>query len=91
MKESLTANLLKSIGHPIRVKIILLLYNTREISVSEISRLLNIDQPIISLHLSILKKSNVINVRKEGKMSYYSIIDNSVKQAVNLIFHSRKI
>ena len=91
MKESLTANLFKSIGHPIRIKIILILYNMREISVSEISSLLNIDQPIISLHLSILKKLNVINVRKEGRMSYYSIIDNSVKQAVNLIFHSREI
>ena len=91
MKEILTANVFKSIGHPIRIKIILILYNKREVSVSEISQLLNVDQPIVSLHLSILKKSNVLNVRREGKMSYYSIGDNSVKQAVNLIFHSRNI
>ena len=31
------------------------------------------DQPVISQHLSKLRKNNLVNVRKEGKFRYYSI------------------
>ena len=84
-----SAAILKAIGHPIRVQIILALANNRELTVTDLSNQLSIEQPIMSLHLSILRKHFVISVKKKGKQSLYSIHDNSVKQAVNIIYQTR--
>ena len=85
-----SASLLKAIGHPIRVEIILCLSRSRNLTVTELSYNLSIHQPIISLHLAVLRKHNIIKVKKEGKKSIYSIIDVSVKQIINIIYHTRK-
>ena len=84
------ASLLKSIGHPIRVQIIIALSRNTSMTVTDIIYYLSIDQPIISLHLGILRKSNVIKVKKDGKNSLYSIKDKSVKQIINIAYHTRK-
>ncbi len=85
------AKLLKSIGHPIRVKIIIALSQNGSMTVTKISNYLSIHQPVISLHLAVLRKQNVITVKRDGKKSYYSIEDISVKQIVNIAYNSRKI
>lgn len=89
-KIQLTASLLKSIGHPIRIEIMLYLAHYQRATVTEISNDLSVQQPIISLHLSVLRKQKVITVKKEGKKSLYSISDISVKQIVNIIYNTRK-
>ena len=84
-----SASLLKSVGHPIRIQIIRLLDDYKELTVTELSNYLSIDQPIMSLHLGVLRKHAVIMVRKKGKQSLYSISDTSVKQVVNIIYNTR--
>ena len=79
------ASLLKSVAHPIRIKVIRLIFENESISVSQIHTLLNIDQPVISLHLGILKKHGVINSKKEGKNSYYFIVNRSIIQIIEII------
>ena len=86
-----TASLLKAIGHPIRVKIILCLSRNRNMTVTELCNDLSIHQPILSLHLAVLRKQNVIKVKKQGKQSIYSISDISVKQIISLIYHTRTL
>jgi len=85
-----TASLLKAVGHPIRVRIMLCLSNNKEMTVTNLSESLSIPQPVMSLHLGILRKKHVINVIKQGKKSLYSISDISVKQAVNIIIQTRR-
>ena len=85
----LSSSLLKSVGHPIRVKIILTLADHTEMTVTELTQFLKIEQPVMSLHLAVLRNANVIIVRKQGKKSMYSILDSSVLQAVQIIYHSR--
>ena len=85
-----SAVLLKSIGHPIRVQIIIALSEKSVMTVTQLSDYLNIDQPVMSLHLAVLRNQHVIQVQKEGKKSFYSIEDISVKQIINIIYHSRK-
>ena len=85
-----SAVLLKSIGHPIRVQIIIALSEKSVMTVTQLSDYLNIDQPVMSLHLAVLRNQHVIQVKKEGKKSFYSIEDISVKQIINIIYHSRK-
>ena len=85
----LSSSILKSVGHPIRVKIILALADYTEMTVTELTQFLKIEQPVMSLHLAVLRNTNVIIVRKQGKKSMYSILDSSVLQAVQIIYHSR--
>ena len=58
-------------------------------TVTELTEYLQIDQPIMSLHLAVLRKFNVILVTKDGKKSVYSILDNSVYQVVSIIYYTR--
>ncbi len=86
-----SAHLLKTIGHPIRVQIIITLSQYSEMTVTQLSNFLSIDQPVMSLHLAILRKKHVIKAQKKGKLAIYSIEDVSVKQIVNLAYHSREL
>tara|TARA_Y100001968_G_C19009704_1_gene549931 strand:+ start:274 stop:567 length:294 start_codon:yes stop_codon:yes gene_type:complete len=86
-----SASLLKAIGHPIRVEIILCLSRNRNMTVTELCNDLSIHQPILSLHLAVLRKQNVIKVKKQGKQSIYSISDISVKQIISIIYHTRSL
>ena len=84
-----SASLLKAIGHPIRVQIIIALSRNTIMTVTELANHLSIHQPIISLHLGILRKQNVIHAKREGKQSVYSIKDKSVKQIINIAYNTR--
>ena len=84
-KSKKIASLLKAVAHPIRIKVIRLIFENQSLSVSEIHTHLNIDKPVISLHLGILKKHGVINSKKDGKNSYYYIVNRSVIQIIEII------
>ncbi len=83
-----SASLLKSVGHPIRFHIILVLGTQKYMTVTELSELLNVDQPVMSLHLAVLRKKAIIDVKKDGKNSLYSIVDKSIQQIVNIIYNT---
>tara|TARA_B100001250_G_C19674416_1_gene732988 strand:+ start:114 stop:389 length:276 start_codon:yes stop_codon:yes gene_type:complete len=83
--EKNIANLLKAIAHPIRIKIVRIIFEHHSLSVSSIHTLLNIDQPIISLHLGLLRKQGIIIAEKRGKNSYYSIVNRSIMQVIEII------
>ena len=86
-KLDYTANILKTIGHPIRVDIIRRIYENQVLSVSDIQELLNVSQPVISLHLGILKKKGIINSSKKGKQSFYFIKKQSVTQVIQILYY----
>lgn len=46
-----------------------------EKTVSDIETLLDIHQPNLSQHLTVLRKSGVVTTRKEGRNVYYSLAD----------------
>ncbi len=86
-KLDYTASILKTIGHPIRVDIIRKIYDNQILSVSEIQDLLHISQPVISLHLGILKKKGIISSFKKGKQSFYLIKKQSVSQIIQILYY----
>ena len=85
-----SASLLKSVGHPIRLSIILCLSDYEHLTVTELSDLLSIDQPVMSLHLGVLRRCNVIKVEKVGKNSMYSTSNISIKQIVSIVCNAQK-
>lgn len=70
----LTAEFLKSIAHPVRVKILFLLKNG-ERCVCELLEETKIEQSNLSQHLSIMKRQGILDSRKEGTMVIYQVVD----------------
>jgi len=64
--------ILKAISDITRLKILFLLKNG-EMCSCNIETELNKPQPTISHHINILRKSKIIQGRKEGTLNYYSI------------------
>ena len=43
------------------------------LSVNEIVEKLDVSQPTVSHHLAILREADLVNVREEGKQTFYSL------------------
>ncbi len=71
------ALLLKSISHPIRLKILCLLQD-RELSVSEIRDAVETSGANITQHLNILRNQGVIDFRKDANFIYNRIADKRI-------------
>ncbi|MGQ9462772.1 MAG: ArsR/SmtB family transcription factor [Candidatus Fervidibacter sp.] len=66
------AKFLKAIGEEARLKIIALLFR-RGMSVKELVKQLNLSQPLVSHHLSVLRSANIVKSRKVGRKIFYSL------------------
>jgi ArsR family transcriptional regulator len=76
------AELFKVCADPSRLKIInALLLN--EMCVCDIAALMDMTQPAISHHLKVLRQTDLVKYRREGKTVYYSLND----EHVNNIFY----
>ena len=76
------AELFKVFGDSTRIKILWAL-NEAEMCVCDIAYLLNMTQSAISHQLRVLKQSRLVVPRKEGKIVFYSLDDEHVKQIFN--------
>lgn len=56
----------------------------KEANVSEITKHVNLSQPLVSHHLRLLRDVRILKSRKKGKCIYYSIDDDHIKQIVLL-------
>lgn len=76
----------KVLSDPTRLKVINALMLS-EMCVCDISALLNMSRPAISHHLKALRQMRLIKYRRDGKIAYYSIDDETIK----VIFDQCKI
>lgn len=65
---------LRAIAHPHRLLIVEMLFQNKEMNVTEMYERLGIEQAVASHHLRILKDRGVVNVRRDGKNSLYSLV-----------------
>ncbi|HEY8745552.1 MAG TPA: metalloregulator ArsR/SmtB family transcription factor [Chloroflexota bacterium] len=56
-----------------RLRILRLLADGREISVSDLTLLLHISQPLVSWHLRILRRSGLLSMRRTGRQALYRL------------------
>jgi len=69
--------ILKSIAHPIRLKILCFLMEGEK-NVGEIEKEFGSTISNISQHLTILRKANIISRRKEANFMFYTLKDEGV-------------
>lgn len=79
------ANMLKAIAHPMRIAIMNHLEDGKKLTVTEIHRLLNIEQSTTSHHLGILKDKGVLGSERNGKNTYYFLKHDSLNQIVDCV------
>ncbi|MFT9497686.1 ArsR/SmtB family transcription factor [Anaerosolibacter sp.] len=72
------AELFKVFGDTTRIKILYALFES-EMCVCDIAALLSMNQSAISHQLRVLKQAGLVKYRKEGKVVYYSLDDEHVK------------
>ncbi|MCP4132983.1 MAG: winged helix-turn-helix transcriptional regulator [bacterium] len=81
--ESVT-EILKSIAHPIRLKILCFLMEGEK-NVGEIEQQFGSTISNISQHLTVLRKASIINRRKEANFMFYSLKDRNIATLMDTI------
>ena len=69
----------KILGDSTRMKILFVLFKT-EMCVFDIAELIGMTQSAVSHQLRVLKQARLVKFRKDGKIVYYSLDDEHVKQ-----------
>jgi len=64
---------LRALNHKLRQDIIALIHENGEINVTEIYMRLNLEQTVVSQHLSVLRKAGFVTTRREGKQVFYTV------------------
>ena len=77
------SDMFKIFGDQTRVKILMAL-ESGELCVCDIAAVMNMSQSAISHQLRVLKQSNIVKTRREGKVVYYSISDDHVKEIFDM-------
>ncbi len=72
-KMEKVAFILKTTAHPTRIAIVQLLAANDQLSVSDISERLRVEQSLLSHHLSGMKLKGILSSTREGKNIYYAL------------------
>lgn len=83
-----TAEMLKMLAHPHRLRIIELLKRTGEINVSGIVEAINIPQSSISQHLNQMKRMNLLTAERAGRQVIYRIKEPRIFKLLECICSS---
>lgn len=79
------ASKLRAISHPMRIAIIDLLSEGKQLSVTEIYEALDIEQATASHHLNILKNKGVLDSKREGKKIFYTLKNITLTEIIECI------
>ncbi len=81
------SEILKVLGHPIRLKIVAGLMS-QSCNVKKIWECLGLPQATVSQHLALLKNKDIISGRREGVEVFYQVTSNEARRIVGAIFES---
>ncbi len=84
-KINQTAELLKVIAHPARLKILLLLASQGPRNVTGIQNQLQLEQSLLSHHLIKLKDKGVLICQRKGKEMHYEVNVSLLSDLNNLL------
>lgn len=81
-KMEKVAFILKSTAHPTRIAIVQLLARQQSLSVTEISEKLQVEQSLLSHHLTGMKLKGILGSQRDGKNIFYSL---KMREVVDVI------
>lgn len=74
----------KVLSDETRMKIVFALTVEAELCVCDVAKIVGATTATASHHLRLLKNIGLAHYRKEGKLVYYSLVDEHVKQLIRL-------
>lgn len=74
------AEILKTISHPVRLSVMEVLESKEKLSVSQLMKELDIEQSLLSHHLTKMKDRGILVGKREGKNIFYSLADTTILQ-----------
>jgi DNA-binding transcriptional ArsR family regulator len=69
----ISAEVLRALAHPLRMRILEFIDRNKEINVNKIYSTLDLEQSITSQHLRILRSAGLVDTERNGKFIYYSL------------------
>jgi DNA-binding transcriptional ArsR family regulator len=85
-----TALIFKALADPTRLKVAYSLLKAKELCVCDVASVINSSIATASHHLRLLRNMGLAKYRKVGKMVYYSLDDEHVKQIVEMALVHQK-
>ncbi len=85
LKLERAAYVLKSVAHPVRISIIDLLEQREKLTVTELQQVLEIEQSLLSHHLTNMRDKGVVETQREGKKVYYFLADSTITDIIDCI------
>ena len=87
MKHQINLNLVKkaqmtlrALNHKLRQEILSTIEKNGNMNVTEIYVKLRLPQPVVSQHLAILRLTNIVNAKRAGKVIWYSVNYDRIKE-----------
>jgi len=80
-------NIFKALSDDTRLRVVKLLQE-RELCVCELMQVLDMSQPRISRHMSVLKNAGLLEDRREGKWVHYSLRNGVENKEINVILQT---
>jgi len=87
------ADFFKALAHPLRIQLLEVLL-AGERSVQELQQALDLEQPVVSQHLSVLRARHIVEPRKDGTTVRYAVRDALIGQLLEVarrIFNNQLI
>lgn len=75
-----SALVFRALNHPLRQKILLLLIDKRQLTVTELYESLLLEQSVASQHLAILRRTGFVKTKKQGKFVWYTLRESRLEQ-----------
>ncbi len=78
------ADLMKQMSNESRLMILCSLLG-KELSVGELNELIPLSQSALSQHLAVLRKSGLVNTRKEAQSVFYAVTSDAPEQIIAVL------
>jgi len=85
IKATEVSEILKTMAHPERLMVLCQLVDG-EVGVAKLQESTSLSQSAFSQQLSVLKKNNLVTVRKESQQVFYSLADERVKALIGSFY-----
>lgn len=79
------AKLLKTLSHPARLMIVCTLVQG-EYSVGELEEKVDVHQPHLSQHLTVLRGSGIVQTRRDGKQIFYRLTGEKAARLIAALY-----
>ncbi len=77
--------LFKLLADENRLQILFLLKSNKELNVRTLCSLLGQSQPSVSHHLALLRVAGLIEMRRDGKHNFYSLLPDKLSEILQLV------